>query len=168
MTCGIYLITNLENGKKYVGQSIDIERRWKQHINHATSYHGKDYYSPLYIDMRVYKIKNFKFEILEKTSYDSNILNAREQYWMNRYNTLKTGYNIIPSNNSTKYSKKVIVIEDKTTKVKKEFKSFNQLTSYLQKCGVTPSTNLDGYLKRCIKRKLLIYNRWYIYYRKDK
>jgi len=28
---GIYLIENKINGKKYVGQSIDIERRWKDY-----------------------------------------------------------------------------------------------------------------------------------------
>lgn len=29
---GIYLITNKVNGKKYVGQSIDIEERWKRKL----------------------------------------------------------------------------------------------------------------------------------------
>lgn len=27
---GIYKITNMNTGKCYVGQSIDIEKRWKQ------------------------------------------------------------------------------------------------------------------------------------------
>lgn len=30
MSCGIYVIINEENNKKYVGQSINIENRWKQ------------------------------------------------------------------------------------------------------------------------------------------
>lgn len=30
-TCGIYEIVNLLNGKRYVGSSVDIERRWKDH-----------------------------------------------------------------------------------------------------------------------------------------
>lgn len=30
--CGIYKIWNVESGKVYVGQSVDIAERWKQHI----------------------------------------------------------------------------------------------------------------------------------------
>jgi len=29
---GIYKITNLENGKCYIGQAVDLAERWKQHI----------------------------------------------------------------------------------------------------------------------------------------
>jgi len=31
MTCGIYKITENETGKAYIGQSVNIERRWKTH-----------------------------------------------------------------------------------------------------------------------------------------
>ena len=31
MITGIYKITNRINGKVYIGQSIDIRRRWRQH-----------------------------------------------------------------------------------------------------------------------------------------
>ena len=31
MTCGIYAIVNSTNDKVYIGQAIDIERRWKHH-----------------------------------------------------------------------------------------------------------------------------------------
>lgn len=29
--CGIYKITNIANGKIYIGQSFDIKKRWKNH-----------------------------------------------------------------------------------------------------------------------------------------
>ena len=32
---GIYKITNKINNKIYIGQSKDIERRWKKHINNS-------------------------------------------------------------------------------------------------------------------------------------
>ena len=31
MTCGIYMIKNMVNSKIYIGQSVDIERRWRRH-----------------------------------------------------------------------------------------------------------------------------------------
>ena len=31
MKTGVYKITNLVNGKVYIGQSVDIERRWREH-----------------------------------------------------------------------------------------------------------------------------------------
>ena len=33
--CGIYCIENKVNGKKYIGQSIDIYNRWKKHLQNA-------------------------------------------------------------------------------------------------------------------------------------
>ena len=32
MTCGIYEIINKKNNTSYIGQSIDIEKRWKAHL----------------------------------------------------------------------------------------------------------------------------------------
>lgn len=34
--CGIYKITNVVSGKVYVGQSVDVAERWKQHIKRGT------------------------------------------------------------------------------------------------------------------------------------
>ena len=34
--CGIYKITNLINGKVYIGQSTNIERRWKDHKSYVS------------------------------------------------------------------------------------------------------------------------------------
>ena len=39
---GIYKITNNVNKKVYIGQSIDIKRRWREHKK------CKDLYNPLY------------------------------------------------------------------------------------------------------------------------
>ena len=33
MKIGIYKITNLKNGKFYIGSSKDMDRRWYEHIN---------------------------------------------------------------------------------------------------------------------------------------
>ena len=39
--CGIYKIENLINHKVYIGQSVDIERRFRGHINKEHNHHLK-------------------------------------------------------------------------------------------------------------------------------
>ena len=84
---GIYLITNKVNGKKYVGQSIDIERRWKSHIIAS-----KKSELLIYRAMRKYGIDNFDFSILEECSVDK--LDEREIYWISELDTYNNGYNM--------------------------------------------------------------------------
>ena len=36
---GIYCIENIVNHKKYIGQSIDVEERWKKHVSELK--HGR-------------------------------------------------------------------------------------------------------------------------------
>lgn len=89
---GIYKITNKINGRVYVGQSNDIERRWKEHCRHnkqlidrAIQKYGKD---------------NFLFEIIEEIPKGVNI-NQREEFWIGYYNCIApNGYNIMNSVNT--------------------------------------------------------------------
>lgn len=83
MTCGIYMIKNKKTGQKYIGQSVDIERRWREHISQ-----GKE---KTYIDRAINKHgrDNFILIIIEETTQDN--LDDREQYWITYYNTY---YNI--------------------------------------------------------------------------
>lgn len=83
---GIYLITNKINGKNYIGQSIDIARRWRQH-REAVSY-GQ---TPLYKAIRKYGIENFDFCILEECSKEE--LNDKEIQYIEQYNSYFCGYN---------------------------------------------------------------------------
>ena len=81
---GIYKITKKENGKSYIGQSNDIERRIKEH----------QYKTDLAIELaiRKYGIDAFSYEVLEQCSLEE--LDAKEIYWIQYYNTFKGfGYN---------------------------------------------------------------------------
>ena len=54
---GIYTITNQVNGKRYVGQSIHIETRWKQHI--YTALNIPEEKTKIYNAIRKYGLNNF-------------------------------------------------------------------------------------------------------------
>lgn len=89
MSIGIYKITNKINEKVYIGQSIHIERRFKEHIQRAT--HNPK--SVLHHAISVYGVSNFTFEILELCSIEE--LDRREIHYISEYNSLvPTGYNI--------------------------------------------------------------------------
>lgn len=88
MIKAIYKITNLVNGKIYIGQSIHPNRRWIEHKQAAMN--GIDDY-PIHLAIRKYGKDNFIFEILEWTSdYDNEEIKL-----IALYNSLiPNGYNI--------------------------------------------------------------------------
>lgn len=88
---GIYKITNLKNGKAYIGQSTNIEKRIKGHKKRAYNASGKEYEKTLYRAIRKYGLNNFKFEVLEICCLDE--LNEKERYYIEKYNTYYAGYN---------------------------------------------------------------------------
>ena len=86
---GIYKIENKINKRVYIGQSTDIQKRWKDHINNCNA---SKYNYAIYVAMRKYGIENFTFEILEECPKDK--LSEREKYWIDFYETNTYGYNI--------------------------------------------------------------------------
>ncbi|PZO39817.1 MAG: hypothetical protein DCF19_13060 [Pseudanabaena frigida] len=85
MTCGIYQIVNQVNGKSYIGQSRNIEKRWRKHksgLNRETALQQGSY--PLRSAFLKYGLIKFKFEIIEECS--ENDLLIREQYWIDKIN----------------------------------------------------------------------------------
>lgn len=81
---GIYKITKRENGKSYIGQSNDIERRIKEH----------QYKTDIPIDIAIQKYGKdaFTYEVIEECKLDE--LDEREIYWIAYFNTYKGfGYN---------------------------------------------------------------------------
>lgn len=83
---GIYKITNKVNGKSYIGQSIDINRRWNEHKTGS-------YTSAIHLAIIKYGIENFIWEILEECSIKE--LDIKEKYYIQQYNTLApNGYNL--------------------------------------------------------------------------
>lgn len=87
---GIYKITNKINNKSYIGQSVDIEHRLKEHRN---PYNWKREKSKLlYKAFQKYGLENFTFEVIEECK--ENQLDIKEQYWIDYYNSYSNGYNM--------------------------------------------------------------------------
>ena len=95
--CGIYKITNLENGQAYIGQSVDIRERFRQHIKSSLT--SGPTTNKLYQQMKKYGPENFTFEILEIV--DRGKLNEREVYWIDFYKTKEYGMNGTKGNANT-------------------------------------------------------------------
>lgn len=93
---GIYKITNQINGKSYIGQSVDIQRRWKEEKTRAFIETNSEYKSSLSQAFRKYGVENFTFEVVCECNISE--LNELEKYYIQKFNTFKTnlGYNCTP------------------------------------------------------------------------
>jgi len=93
MNSGIYVIKNMKNNKIYIGSSVDLKKREREHFYVLTnnSHHNKH----LQKAWNKYGKENFKFDILV---YISNIEELRHQelLYIKLFNALDTniGYNI--------------------------------------------------------------------------
>ena len=85
---GIYKITNKINNKCYIGQSINIKRRFNGHKS-------GDHNEYLENAIKKYGIDNFNFEILEECK--KNELNEKEIFYIKLYKSVnrRYGYNIL-------------------------------------------------------------------------
>lgn len=91
--CGIYKIENKINGKCYIGQSVNILRRWRTHKTIANNENHKYKDHPLYRAIHYYKIENFDFSILEECLCKE--LDEKEKYYIQKYNSfIPNGYNL--------------------------------------------------------------------------
>lgn len=61
---GIYKITNLLDNKVYIGQALNIDKRWKEH--QAALKHNKHQNKHLQNAWNKYGEENFKFEVIEE------------------------------------------------------------------------------------------------------
>ena len=88
--CGIYKITDLITDQVYIGQSVDIDRRLKEHIKAGL---GIDTTATnvLYKAMLRDGVQNFTFELMQACPKEQ--LNAKEAYWIDMFSSDKFGLN---------------------------------------------------------------------------
>ncbi len=96
----IYKINNDINDKVYIGKTLaTIEKRWKEHCHDMEKRDLEN--RPLYRAMKKYGYRHFYIEEIEQCSND--IINERECYWINFYNSYKNGYNATKGGDGTSY-----------------------------------------------------------------
>ena len=89
----IYKITNQKNGMVYIGSSIEVERRWRQHKEASINEKDHHYNYPLMIAFREFGIANFTFEVVDALPTWEAMIEA-EHNWIIKENCVKpNGYN---------------------------------------------------------------------------
>jgi hypothetical protein len=100
---GIYKITS-PSGRVYVGQAVNIEKRWRYYNKVVCKGQTR-----LYNSFVKYGVDKHIFEVLEECLEES--LNIRERYWQEYYNTVESGLNL-----------KLTKTKDKSGRLSKETK----------------------------------------------
>ena len=90
--CGIYKITDLVTEQCYIGQSVDIAQRWKDHIKCGLGIDASSS-NKLYNSMQKDKIWNFTFELLE--ACPKELLNEKQALWIDMYSSNTYGLNTL-------------------------------------------------------------------------
>ncbi len=88
----IYAYTDLENGKSYIGSTMDVERRKAEHLE--TALHDPTRNDKFHAVLREKGEEGFSFEVIAtKKVMSQKGLTALENYYINFYNTIEFGYN---------------------------------------------------------------------------
>ena len=174
----IYKITNIQNNKVYIGQTIrPIQDRFHRHINDALNNILDTHFARA---IKKYGKDNFIIEQIDQAQ-TQNKLNKKEQYWTQYYNSVQNGYNetdaISKCGGNTyqsKTEKEMEVIKEKIRQTKlgaknpmaKKIKRINIITnkvdifdtiiSCAKACGIkngktSITTRLNGQIKSSYK-----------------
>ena len=96
----IYGWYNMKSGKWYIGQTVNQERRFKDHIDAAIN---KKDNTKFHNALRKYGLENFVYCVLESNVLREN-LNLKEQEWIEYYDSFYNGYNLTAGGSQTIFS----------------------------------------------------------------
>ena len=86
----IYKITNIQNNKVYIGQTIrPIEQRFHRHLSDSLNNILDTHFARA---IRKYGKDSFIIEEIDNAQTQDE-LNQKEQYWIRYYNSVEDGYN---------------------------------------------------------------------------
>ena len=87
---GVYKITNIQTNECYIGQAVDIYKRWNEHCKCGLGIDTPPG-NKLYKAMQDYGLENFTFELLTECSKEE--LDNKERYFIELYQAKEYGYN---------------------------------------------------------------------------
>lgn len=127
---GIYKITS-PNCKVYIGQSVNIEKRFKSHKNNTIKHKTR-----LSNSFKKYGVQNHIFEIIQECLLCE--LNTRERYWQDYYDVLNKGLNLMLTNTDDKSGYASEETKAKLSKIRtgKTHSKERRLINSLSKLGV--------------------------------
>lgn len=138
---GIYKITNLLDGKCYIGQSKHIEKRWKQHFQKG---YGAVHKSSFQQAIDQYGEKGFSFEVLEECNPSE--LEKRERHYIEmfrpEYNSVFVGHEV-GQKTRDKISKSLSGVKQPREVVEK------RTASIIQRYKLRPREYFGGNKKKC-------------------
>jgi predicted GIY-YIG superfamily endonuclease len=155
----VYKITNLKNGKIYVGATLNINRRIGKHKHMSLS--GKSN-SLLHIDMRKYGFDSFRTEVIECCTEEDYL--KKEIFYINSLKTYEPfGYNY----RLTSGSESVQLGKTKSIQVfsisNKKISTYNSISDFSRYAECT-----IGAVTLAINKKRILYGKYIIKYLSDK
>ena len=89
----VYMIKNVVNGKVYIGSTVTLKKRIKEHYGLLTT--KKHHSVKLQRSWDKHGENNFIISVIEDNIITDEIL-LKEQYYIDFYLSYKNGYNILP------------------------------------------------------------------------
>jgi group I intron endonuclease len=87
----VYCITNIINGKRYVGKSNDPVDRWRDHLSAARNLDNPSLV--IYQAMRKHGVENFEFKVVAECESGDEAFEA-ERRLIREWSTMDHGYNL--------------------------------------------------------------------------
>lgn len=125
----IYKITNKQNNFSYIGKtSRNFKTRLSEHLRDAYEEMAKETCNPESFHKALIDFgkDNFTYEILENNIPNSE-LDKKEQYYINKYDTYKNGYNQTNGGDGGRVWSKLT--EEEVEQIKQKLKDVNNLES---------------------------------------
>ncbi len=151
----IYKVTNKINGKIYIGQTNNFEKRKREHLSDKRTNH-----QAFKRALNKYGFNGFTWEIIDKCKTKEEI-NNKEKYYINYYNSkVPNGYNIANGGEGgSNWNLQPIVMLDLNGEYIKEY---DYITQCENETGLNHST-----ISACCKGKHLRYKNYIFMYKKD-